>query len=173
MLLTGMFTGLSYLVLYVFSIPIHFNWSVEVRTLGAIPIVIGLFFAGWLFKYRNPSTFLVSTYETMRNAIRNKSGRQTMVRGEALILQGPHRHVRHPIYFAAVIQLLGLWLVLDFTLILLLAIFFFLWFTLVVIRFEELELRALFGKEYEEYARAVPKILPTLRPRWPTRSKME
>jgi protein-S-isoprenylcysteine O-methyltransferase Ste14 len=47
------------------------------------------------------------------------------------------------------------------------ALLFFLWFTVVVIRFEEQEIRLLFGKEYEVYARKVPMIIPSLRPRWP------
>ncbi len=44
---------------------------------------------------------------------------------------------------------------------------FVLWFRVVVIRFEEQELRALFGDEYESYAKAVPMLLPSLRARWP------
>ena len=35
-----------------------------------------------------------------------------------------------------------------------------LWFWLILIPFEEGELRALFGKQYEEYADAVPMIVP-------------
>jgi protein-S-isoprenylcysteine O-methyltransferase Ste14 len=75
-------------------------------------------------------------------------------------------------YFAVVVLLLGWWLVLDYTLILLLAVFFFLWFTLVVIQFEELELRTLFGEEYEAYTRAVPMIFPSPRSKWPSRRKV-
>jgi protein-S-isoprenylcysteine O-methyltransferase Ste14 len=36
-----------------------------------------------------------------------------------------------------------------------------------VTRFEERELRALFGKEYDAYARAVPRMLPSWKPKWP------
>ena len=52
------------------------------------------------------------------------------------------------------------------TFLLFMAIFFFLWFNLVVIRFEEQELRALFGEEYEAYASAVPRIVPSWKARW-------
>jgi protein-S-isoprenylcysteine O-methyltransferase Ste14 len=41
---------------------------------------------------------------------------------------------------------LGWWLLLDFTLLLFMAFLFFLWFHLVVIRFEEKELKALTEK---------------------------
>ena len=70
-------------------------------------------------------------------------------------------------YFAVVAMLLGWWLLLDYTVLLFVALFFLLWFTLVVIRFEERELKALFGEPYEAYARAVPKIFPSLKPSWP------
>ena len=69
-------------------------------------------------------------------------------------------------YFAVVVLFLGWWLLLDYTLLLFMALLFLLWFTLVVIRFEEQELRALFGEEYEAYARAVPKFFPSWKARW-------
>lgn len=167
--LTTVFIALGYVIIGGSGLPHRLAMPVAVQGAGVLLIALGLLFAVWLFLYRSPSTFLVSTYVTMRNAARRKSGHQAMVRTETLILTGPHRHVRHPIYFAAVMQLLGWWLVLGYTLILLLAIFFFLWFTLVVIRFEEMELRSLFGEEYEEYARSVPMIFPSIKPRWPAR----
>lgn len=172
-ILTGVFTALSYLALYVFNIPTHFNLSLKIRALGLPLIVLGFLFACWLLKYRNPITFLVSTYETMRKAVKCESRISVSKRNEPLILQGPHRHVRHPIYFAAVVGLLGCWLLLDKTLIFLLAIFFFLWFSLVVIRFEELELKTLFGEDYTKYARKVPMFFPSLKPKWPAKNDMK
>ena len=69
-------------------------------------------------------------------------------------------------YFAVVVLLLGWWLTLDFTFLLFMAFFFFLWFNLVVIRFEEKELRSLYGDEYEAYAQAVPRFFPSWKRRW-------
>jgi protein-S-isoprenylcysteine O-methyltransferase Ste14 len=161
------------MVLRILHIPQHFGWSVMIRAVGVPLIALGLFFAGWLFKHRDLPTFLVSTYETMRKAARGESRDLVTVRTEPLILQGPHRHVRHPIYFAVVVELLGWWFLLDYTLILLLAFFFFLWFTLVVVRFEESELRAIFGEDYTRYARKVPLIFPSLRPKWPATSNID
>ena len=60
----------------------------------------------------------------------------------------------------------GWWLLLDRTLVLFMAFLFFLWFNFVVIRFEERELRALFGEQYEAYAKAVPRFIPSLRRKW-------
>jgi protein-S-isoprenylcysteine O-methyltransferase Ste14 len=70
-------------------------------------------------------------------------------------------------YFAVVVLIAGWWLVLDYTLILLTALCFFLWFNLVVIRFEEAELTALYGDQYAAYVKAVPRSFPSFRPRWP------
>jgi protein-S-isoprenylcysteine O-methyltransferase Ste14 len=66
-------------------------------------------------------------------------------------------------YFAVVVMVLGWWLVLDYTFLLLLAGLLTLWFNLVVIRFEERELRAIFAQQYEAYAKSVPKFIPSLR----------
>ena len=84
-----------------------------------------------------------------------------------MILQGPQRYVRHPLYFAVVVLLLGWCLVLDYTVLLLIAFFFFLWFNLVVIRFEEKELRTLYREQYETYDKSVPRFFPSLKCRWP------
>jgi protein-S-isoprenylcysteine O-methyltransferase Ste14 len=65
-----------------------------------------------------------------------------------------------------VVLLFGWWLVLAYTFLLFMAFFFFLWFNLVVIRFEEKELRALYGKQYETYAKTVPRFFPSLKCRW-------
>jgi protein-S-isoprenylcysteine O-methyltransferase Ste14 len=43
---------------------------------------------------------------------------------------------------------------------------FFLWFNLVVIRFEEKELKALYREEYETYAKSVPRFFPSLKCNW-------
>ena len=128
---------------------------------------LGLGILGWLSKYRKPGDVLVSTYVTMHKSICKKSAEQRTARTEPLVLQGPQRHVRHPMYFAVVVLLIGWWLVLDYTFILLMAFFFFLWFNLVVIRFEEAELMALYGEQYAAYVKAVPKFFPSLRRRWP------
>ena len=64
------------------------------------------------------------------------------------------------------VLLLGWWLVLDYTFLLFTALLFFLWFNIVVIRFEEKELKALYREEYETYAKSVPRFFPSLKCRW-------
>ena len=70
-------------------------------------------------------------------------------------------------YFAVVLLVLGWWLVLDYALVLFMALLFFLWFNLVVIPFEEKELRALYPEEYAAYLRVVPRFFPSWKRRWP------
>jgi len=70
-------------------------------------------------------------------------------------------------YFTVVVFLLGWWLLLDYTFLLVMAFLFFLWFNGIVIRLEEKELRALYKKEHETYAKSVPRFFPSLKCRWP------
>jgi protein-S-isoprenylcysteine O-methyltransferase Ste14 len=166
-LLTCIFALLAHLLVVALGIPIRLHLPTGLRVAGGTVLLFGYAFMGWLYRCRKPIAILESTYITMRRAGGLAQPPDTWARTEPLILLGPQRYVRHPLYFAVVVVALGWWLLLDYTLLLLMAFFFFLWFTLVVIRFEERELRALFPEEYEAYARAVPMIVPALRPKWP------
>jgi protein-S-isoprenylcysteine O-methyltransferase Ste14 len=162
-LLNTIFGVVGYFIGEALGIPNRLALPVIVRIFGAVVLAFGFIGMGWLFRYRKPVEVLISTYETMQKAFRRKPPTNTSPRTEPLIVQGPQRYVRHPMYFAVVVLLFGWWLVLDYTFIVFMAFFAFLWFNLVVIRFEEYELRALFGKEYEIYAKRVPKFVPTLK----------
>ena len=157
---------LGYLIVTALGIPNRLHLPAAVRGLGLVLLAIGFLLLGWVFRYRKPTEVLLSTYVTMRKAITRTPPRDKSARTEPLILQGPQRHVRHPMYFAVVVLLLGWWLLLDYTFLLFMALLAFLWFNLVVIRFEEKELLALYGEEYKTYAKAVPRFLPSLRRRW-------
>jgi protein-S-isoprenylcysteine O-methyltransferase Ste14 len=143
----------------------HFPWIVHV--LGAIVLAAGFAMIAWIWRYRKPVDILVSTYVTIYKNVRRTPPENPSARTEPLVLEGPQRYVRNPMYFAVVLLWLGWWLVADCTFLLLMAFFFFLWFNLVVIRVEERELRALYGEEYEKYARAVPRFFPSWKSRWP------
>jgi protein-S-isoprenylcysteine O-methyltransferase Ste14 len=58
------------------------------------------------------------------------------------------------------VLLLGWWLLLDYSFLLISDLLLLPWFNFVVASFEEKELRAIFGADYEEYAKRVPKIIP-------------
>ncbi len=164
--LASAFGVIGYLLETAFGMPIRLCMPPGVRVVGVVVLGLGFLFMGWLFKYRKPAEILTSTYVTMQKTFRRTPPNDASGRTEPLILQGPQRHVRHPLYFAVVVLFLGWWLVLDYTFILFMALLFFLWFNLVVIRFEEKELKALYRKEYETYAKAVPGFFPSLKCRW-------
>jgi len=63
------------------------------------------------------------------------------------------------LYSDVVLLLLGWWLLLDYSFLLISALFLLLWFSCVVTRFER-ELKALFGNDYEKYAGQAPRIIP-------------
>jgi len=82
------------------------------------------------------------------------------------VASGLYRHVRNPMYVSIGLVILGeaaLWQSRAVLLVLL-----FLWplFHLFVTRYEEPHLRTVFGAEYEDYLRRVPRWVPRLRPAW-------
>jgi len=164
--LASAFGVLGYFIGIAFGMPSRLCMPPALRGVGVVVLALGFLFMGWLFRYRKPAEILASAYVTMRKSIRRTRPDDASARTEPLVLQGPQRHVRHPLYFAVVVLFLGWWLVLDCTFLLFMAFLFFLWFNLVVIRFEERELKALYGEAYETYAKAVPRFFPSLKCRW-------
>lgn len=165
--LTGVFAVVGLVAETLLDIPRRLQLAPPMRVAGLAILALGFGVMGWLFRYRSPVQILTSTFETMRNAGRKSPAQPTSPRTEPLVVEGPHRHVRHPLYFAVVVLFIGWWLLLDYTVLLIMSFLFLLWFRAVVIRFEERELRGLFGIEYQSYARAVPMLIPSWRPRWP------
>lgn len=79
-----------------------------------------------------------------------------------LIVCGPHRYVRNPMYLGVLTVVCG-WAVLFRSLeILRYAAVVALMFHLAVLVIEEPSLRRLFGAEYEEYCRSVRRWIPTV-----------
>lgn len=165
------FGAIGWILVRWLGLPVRFQMPWPLRAGGIVVLGLGLAILGWLSKYRRPGDVLVSTYMSMRQCLRKTASPQSDARIEPLVFQGPQRHVRHPMYFAVVLLWLGWWLVLDYTFVLLLAFFFFLWFNLVVIRFEEAELMTLYSEQYAAYAKAVPRFFPSLRRRWPQNAR--
>lgn len=165
--LTGVFALCGLLAETILDIPRRLQLPPPVRVAGLVVLALGFAVMGWLVRYRSPVQILTSTFETMRNAGRKSPAQRTLPRTEPLVVEGPHRHSRHPRYFAVVVLFIGWWLLLDYTVLLIMSILFLLWFRAVVIPFEEQELRAVFGDQYQSYAKAVPMLIPSLRARWP------
>jgi protein-S-isoprenylcysteine O-methyltransferase Ste14 len=72
-----------------------------------------------------------------------------------LVVAGPYRRVRNPMYIGAGFALLGAALFYGSIALLVYTVLFFLLAHLFVILYEEPTLRRMFGSEYEEYRRRV------------------
>jgi protein-S-isoprenylcysteine O-methyltransferase Ste14 len=80
-----------------------------------------------------------------------------------LVVVGPYRFVRNPIYIGAVVAMLGAAMVLWSWWLVLYALVVLIITHLLVILYEEPHLRGVFGQSYEDYLRAVHRWIPTWR----------
>ena len=155
----ALFLALGYLFVAILGIPLSLGFVLHVRLFGALLLVVGFLFLLWLFKYRKPADILVSTYVTF-SKVRGVSLEKPLGRTEPLVIQGPYRYVRHPLYLGVLLLVLGFWILLDYASLLFSAMLLLLWFNFVVAPFEEKELRAMFGDQYQQYSREVPRMIP-------------
>src|SRR5262249_3859812 len=82
---------------------------------------------------------------------------------EHLVITGPNRYVRNPIYLALVSIVLGQGLVVGNTTVLIYGAVLWLSFHVFVLAYEEPTLRGTFGAQYDAYCANVPRWLPQLR----------
>ena len=137
-----------------------FDLPMLVRLLGAVPILFGLFVAGSTTRYRKPREILDSTAVTFLKLLRREP-LEDRGRTEPFRPVGPYRYVRNPMYFGVVAMAFGFCVLLSSATILLWDVALGLWFTVVLIPFEERELDALFGEGYRAYKKQVPMLFPT------------
>jgi protein-S-isoprenylcysteine O-methyltransferase Ste14 len=159
--------ALGYLICVIIGIPSSFGFMLPLRLFGVFVLASGSILLGWLFKFRKPVDILTSTYVTITKVISGVPFDDSSGRTETLVIQGPYKHVRHPLYFDVVVLMVGWWLLLDYSFLLLSAILLLLWFNYVVAPFEEKELKAIFGEQYERYSNEVPRIIPFTKRRNP------
>lgn len=86
-----------------------------------------------------------------------------VVKGHELIVEGPYRIVRHPIYTGMMGMLLATGFALSYWWVILLALVIFICGTLIRIRIEERLLKGEFGKSYADYIQRVPALIPMLK----------
>lgn len=141
-------------------IPFQLGLSPSIRLFGAALLAIAIALWIWLFRCRRPADVLVSTYSTFSKLLRGVELKQSLARKERLVVRGPYKLVRHPMYLAVLLSIVGWGLLLDLAFVLLAAPLALLWFNFVVMPYEERELIALFGQDYEEYMKRVRRILP-------------
>ena len=159
LIILGLFF-LASVVTGLLGFPAKLNLPQLVKLIGAAICIGGLGLALWIFKYRNPTTMIVSTYYTFVKMFTGSSISKSEGRTEALVVKGPQKFVRHPLYLGAATMFLGWALLTASTPSLLAVLFVLIWFILVQIPFEERELYALFGDQYTQYSREEPMFIP-------------
>ncbi len=158
-IVTALF-AVSYLVSLLLGLPYSVTLPLPVTGLGAALVVLGLAFAAWTFSQRNPASVIVSTYVTFVKAIRRTPPAERAGRVEPLVVSGPQRYTRNPLYFGVIVTVLGWALWASVSYLFVASVVLSIWFGLVLIPFEERELRALFGEEWRKYSEEVPMLIP-------------
>jgi len=160
LLLLGALFAVSYLVVAALGLPPSLGPPLGLRVLGGGIVVAGLAVAGWVFVYRAPASMIVSTYITFTKLFTRAPVSEPFGRTEPLVVSGPQKYVRHPLYFGVIVMTFGWALCGGSTFVLVGAAGLLLWFWLLLIPFEERELKALFGEQYTWYVEDVPMLIP-------------
>lgn len=142
------------------NLPWDLSLPLALRLSGVPLIALGLALIAWVVRFRGPGALLESTYATLLKLIRRLPLAIPGGRTEPLVVAGPYRLVRHPLYSGILGMALGIGLLVDHPWALLGAAVLGAWFALVLAPFEERELEALFGEAYVEYERTHRRFLP-------------
>lgn len=129
-------------------------WNIENETIAAI--LTGVFFLGWLIVFL--STFMINHFELfgLKQIVDNLKGKITA--NPKFQTNFLYKIVRHPIMLGFII---AFWATPEMTVgHLIFSITTTIYIIVAVKYLEEKDLRKSIGKEYEEYQRKVPMILP-------------
>jgi protein-S-isoprenylcysteine O-methyltransferase Ste14 len=115
------------------------------RFIGLIPIVLGALlylWCAWDFTFKGKGT--PAPFDPPKE----------------MVVKGPYRYVRNPMYVAALLVLIGEAILFESALILVFAVIVFSFFHLWVSFYEEPTLRRKFGASYEKYCLKVRRWIP-------------
>lgn len=157
--------GVSIGIVALLQLPKDLGFPWPVRLLGVVPLTYAALMLGWVYRFRGPQAILESTWVTFLKLLGRLPLDVPGGRTEPLVVAGPYRLVRHPLYSGVDGLTLGIAVLVDHSWAYLGALALGLWFALVLAPFEERELRALFGPAYSEYSRTVRRFLPIKRAR--------
>ncbi len=155
----GLFS-VSYFISTILGFPSSLNLPVAVELVGGAIAVSGFAVIAWTFSNRSPATVILSTYITLTKALKRIPAGEKAGRTEPLIVSGPQKYTRNPLYFGVVVMVLGWSILTATTFVLVATVVILLWFTAVIIPLEERELRALFGDEWTRYSGDTPMLIP-------------
>lgn len=131
-----------------------------VRLAGLLPLAYGVTMTAWAVRHRGFGPMLDSTWITFRKLMGREPVAAAAGRTEPLVVAGPYRLVRHPLYSGVDGLVAGIALLVDHPWAYLAAAAIWLWFAFVLAPFEERELVALFGSAYEKYIGSHRRFLP-------------
>lgn len=117
--------------------------------------------AGWLLVAAGVALYLMCAFWGF--ALRGRGTPAVFDPPKKLVVQGPYRIVRNPMYWSVASVMLGEALFFRSLRLAEIGIIFFLTTMLFVLVYEEPILRRKFGAEYEAYCRQVPRWFPRLR----------
>jgi protein-S-isoprenylcysteine O-methyltransferase Ste14 len=159
--------AIAYLACILGTILLGLPWDLSLpwplRILGVLLIAVGSAAMASVFRFRGFRAVLDSTYATLMKLLRREPMVASVGRTEPLVMAGPYRYARHPLYSGVIALTFGIGLAVDHLWALLGAVILYLWFAFVLAPFEERELLALFGKDYEDYMRSHRRFLPVPR----------
>ncbi len=125
---------------------------------GARPDLLGVGAIGWFLIAGGIALYFACAFWGF--ALRGKGTPAPIDPPKKLVIAGPYRLVRNPMYWSVASVVLGEAMVFHSRALAELAAAFFAGTTLFVLLYEEPVLRSKFGAEYEDYCRRVPRWLP-------------
>ena len=131
------FLGLSIILRFIFPIKqvIFLPWSY----LGSLPIIFGIYLNIWADR-------LFKQHKTTENPFKTPS---------SLVISGPFKISRHPMYLGLITILFGISLILGSIITFLFPILFFLLIDFLFIPYEEKNMEKIFKNEYKTYKKKV------------------
>lgn len=146
----------------IFTVFIPGFWTVMmpywVLPSGARPDVRGVGAAGWLLIAAGVALYFACAFWGF--AVRGKGTPLPLDPPKKLVVEGPYRIVRNPMYWSVASVMLGEAAVFHSIALLELVAIFAVGVVLFVLFVEEPTLKQKFGTEYEEYCQQVPRWLP-------------
>jgi protein-S-isoprenylcysteine O-methyltransferase Ste14 len=124
------------------------------------PALSGAAAAGWLLVAAGVALYFACAFWGF--AVRGHGTPLPLDPPKRLVVVGPYRIVRNPMYWSVAFVMLGEAAVFHSVALVDLAAVFLVAVNLFVLFIEEPGLRAKFGAEYEEYCRQVPRWLPRI-----------
>jgi protein-S-isoprenylcysteine O-methyltransferase Ste14 len=149
----------------IFTIVVPGFWTVLMPYLmlprGVRPDLRGAGAAGWVLIAAGMALYLMCAFWGF--ALRGKGTPLPLDPPKKLVVEGPYRVVRNPMYWGVGAVMLGEAAVFHSLALAELMAVLLVGMNLFVLFYEEPQLRRKFGAEYDDYCRRVPRWLPRLR----------